>query len=61
MISQNNKITKVMFTCEGPEYWQYIARKDEAFYIKLYSDIAGQPVPPADIYSAGGAYAPRNK
>src|ERR1700694_5856983 len=42
--TQNNKITKIMFTCEGPEYWKFIARKDKALLVKLYSDIAGQPV-----------------
>ena len=61
VISQNNKITKVMFTCEGPEYWQYIAGKDKALLVKLYSDIAGQPVPQADLFGAGGSYMPRNK
>src|SRR5207249_1137039 len=24
-VKRNGKITKVMFTCEGPEYWKFIA------------------------------------
>jgi hypothetical protein len=61
VITQNNKIMKVMFTCEGPEYWSHVAKKDKALLVKLYSDIAGQAVPEADLYTSGGAYSPRNK
>jgi hypothetical protein len=61
VITQNNKIVKVMFTCEGPEYWSYIAKKDQALLVKLYSEIAGQQVPASDLYTSGGAYSPRNK
>jgi hypothetical protein len=61
VITQNNKITKVMFTCEGPEYWGHIARNDKALLVKLYSEIAGQAVPEAELFTSGGAYAPRNK
>jgi hypothetical protein len=60
VITQNSKITKVMFTCEGPEYWNYVASNDKALLVKLYSDIAGQAVPAAELYTSGGAYSPRN-
>jgi hypothetical protein len=58
---QNGKITKVMFTCESPEYWKFIADNDKALLVKLYSEIVGQAVPQADLFTAGGAYSPRNK
>lgn len=58
--SQGGKITKVMFTCEGPEYWEHIAG-DKALLVQLYSKIVGQPVPQADLFTAGGAYMPRNQ
>ena len=45
VITQNGKITKVMFTCEGPEYWKFIADNDKALLVKLYSEIAGQVRP----------------
>lgn len=59
-VSKNGKITKIMFTCEGPEYWDHIAG-DKALLVKLYSDIAGQPVPEADLYASSGRYLPHNK
>jgi hypothetical protein len=59
-IKQNGKLTKVMFTCEGPEYWNYIAN-DRTLLVKLYSEAAGQPVPDTELYTSGSAYSPRNK
>src|SRR6516164_340912 len=61
VLTQNGKIIKVMFTCEGPEYWKFIADNDKALLVKLYSEIAGQAVPQADLLTSGGAYSPRNK
>lgn len=58
--SQGGKISRVMFTCEGPEYWDHIAT-NKALLVKLYSDIVGQAVPQADLFPSGAAYAPRNK
>src|SRR5436305_759262 len=28
-LTKDGKITKVMFTCEGPEYWDFIGKKDK--------------------------------
>ena len=60
VIRQDGKITKVMFTCEGPEYWSHVA-DDKTLLTKLYSDIVGQQVPQSELFTAGGAYQPRNK
>jgi hypothetical protein len=57
--SESGKITKVMFTCEGPEYWNHLA-KDKTLLLKLYSDIVGHDIPPTQILSQSGKYLPRN-
>jgi len=59
-VKQNGKITRVMFTCEGPEYWKFIANSAPDLLVALYSKIAGQPVPKSDILTGGG-YRARNK
>jgi hypothetical protein len=59
VIRQDGKITKVMFTCEGPEYWKHVAG-DKTLLTKLYSDIVGQQVPQSELLTADGTYAPRN-
>jgi len=59
VIRQDGKITKVTFTCEGPEYWSHVAG-DKALLTTLYSDIVGQQVPQSELLTAGGTYAPRN-
>jgi hypothetical protein len=59
VVRQDGKITKVMFTCESPEYWSHVA-DDKKLLTKLYSDIVGQEVPQSELLTAGGAYAPRN-
>ena len=51
--SEGGKITKVMFTCESPEYWDHVA-KDKALLVKLYSDIVGRAVAPSEIFSSAG-------
>jgi hypothetical protein len=53
------KITRVMFTCEGPEYWKHVA-KEKALLLKLYGDIVGRPVKRSEILSSTGTYLPRN-
>lgn len=60
-IKQNGKITRVMFTCEGPEYWRFIAQNAPDLLVSLYSKIAGQPVPKSDLLTAGGSYRVNNK
>ena len=51
VIKEGGKITKVMFTCEGPEYWSHVA-SDKGLLTKLYSDIVGQPVPQSELFTA---------
>lgn len=54
------KITRIAFTCEGPEYWNFVARNDPDLLVSLYSSIVGQPVPRQDLLTAGGTYRARN-
>jgi hypothetical protein len=61
VVTENGKIRKIAFTCEGPEYWTFIARHDPDLLVSLYSDIVGQPVPRTDLLAANGAYRPQNK
>jgi hypothetical protein len=61
VVKKNGKITRVMFTCEGPEYWEFIARSKPDLLVALYSKIVGQPVPRKDLLSPGGVYNRRNK
>ncbi len=55
------KITRVMFTCEGPEYWKFIAANRPALLVELYTKLVGQPVPKKDLISKHGTYQPQNK
>jgi hypothetical protein len=61
VVKTNGKITRVMFTCEGPEYWEFIARSKPDLLVAMYSKIVGQPVPRKDLLSPGGVYNRRNK
>lgn len=56
----DGKISRIMLTCEGPEYWKFIAGRDRALLAKLYSDIVGRNVPLTDLLTPAGAYRPRN-
>jgi hypothetical protein len=60
VVRENGKITKIAFTCEGPEYWSFVARNDPDLLVSLYSDIAGEPVPRQDLLTANGTYRPSN-
>ena len=41
---QADKITRIMFTSEGPEYWTFIATHDPQLLATLYSKITKQQV-----------------
>ena len=61
VVKQNDKMIRVMFTCEGPEYWDFIAQNDPNLLVRLYSTIVGQPVPRRDLLAANGTYRRRNR
>jgi len=57
----SNKITKVTFTCEGPEYWKRLAQANAAKVLSLYQAFIGPQVTKEDLLGSDGAYDPNNK
>jgi len=55
------KITKVMFTCEGPEYWHLLAQSNPAKVLELYRTYINPNVQHSDLFGATGTYNPRNR
>lgn len=56
-----DKITRVTFTCEGPEYWQFLAATSPQKTLALYQEFVSPSVTLADLLSASGQYNPRNR
>lgn len=55
------KITKVMFTCEGPEYWEFLGGVNPDRVLALYQEHIGPQVRRQHLFSANGRYNPRNR
>lgn len=55
-----DKITRVDFTSEGPEYWQFLAATDPAKVVALYQKYIGPSVKESDLFQQG-RYVARNK
>jgi len=55
-----DKIVRVTFTSEGPEYWQFLAAVAPARVLELYKTHVSPTVKQADLF-AGGQYNPRNR
>jgi hypothetical protein len=56
----SDKIVRVMFTSEGPEYWQFLAAVDPGRVLELYKQHIGPQVKQADLFQ-GGQYNTRNR
>jgi hypothetical protein len=56
-----NKITRVTFTCEGPEYWEFLANAAPDVALQLYREFVSPDVRREDLYNAAGVYNPRNR
>jgi hypothetical protein len=54
-------INRVTFTCEGPEYWQYLAAVKPSIVVALYQQHVNPTVAKRDLFGADGRYNPRNK
>ena len=54
-------IARVEFTCEGPEYWQFLAAKVPEKVVALYKKHVNTAVVKADLFTAANVYKPRNK
>jgi hypothetical protein len=56
-----NKITKVTFTCEGPEYWSFLAQANPAKVLSLYQQFINPGVTKSDLFFSNGLYRSTNK
>lgn len=56
-----NKIKRVTFTCEGPEYWSFLARSSPDKALDLYRQHVSPSVQQQDLFTASGAYIERNR
>lgn len=54
-------ITRVTFTCEGPEYWTLLAETRPDRVVELYREHVDPAVRREDLFDASGAYIPRNR
>ena len=57
----DGRIKRVTFTCEGPEYWEFLAATNPAAVLALYQQHIDPSVAKRDLFGADGAYNPRNK
>ncbi len=55
------KITRVTFTCEGPEYWQFLAQSAPDVVLELYRQYIDHAIELEDLFDAQGRYSPRNR
>lgn len=55
------KIVRVELTCEGPEYWQFLAASDPNLVLHLYQKYVSGSVTLQDLFPNGGSYDPLNK
>lgn len=56
-----DKITRVTFTCESPEYWKFLATTTPRAALALYRKFVSPHVKMKDLFLPGGRYNPRNK
>ena len=54
------RIIKVTFTCEGPEYWHFLARVNPELVVQHYRKFVSPEVKPDDLF-INGKYNPLNK
>jgi len=55
-----DKITRVTFTSEGPEYWAFLAQADPATLVRLYQKSISPDVKESDLFR-NNVYIPRNQ
>jgi hypothetical protein len=58
---RGNKVFRVSFTCEVPEYWDALAGDDPNRLLALYRELAGPKVKLDDLIDADGTYNWFNK
>lgn len=58
---ETDKLVRVTFTCEGPEYWSFLANSAPDVALALYRQFVSPKVEKKDLFSPSGRYNPRNK
>jgi len=59
--SSDNKISRVTFTCEGPEYWETLAATSPHTVLALYRQHVSPTASQSDLFDATGTYKHRNR
>lgn len=59
--ANTDKIKKVTFTTETPEYWEELYKFDPVRCAEVYGELVGATVSKADLADAAGNYDPLNK
>ncbi|MGH3869684.1 MAG: hypothetical protein ACRDQ4_26995 [Pseudonocardiaceae bacterium] len=57
----DGKITRVTFTCEGPEYWELLAQTQPDTVVQLYQEFVNPAVQQNDLFDSSSNYIPRNR
>jgi hypothetical protein len=57
---QTKKITRVTFTSEGPEYWEFLAQFNPDLLLSLYRQHVSPDVKPQQLFDSQGNYNDRN-
>lgn len=57
----SGKITRVTFTCEGPEYWEFLAATAPDKVLALYREFVSAEVQPEDLFDSEGTYNRQNR
>ncbi|HEX8369732.1 MAG TPA: hypothetical protein VF604_14395 [Pyrinomonadaceae bacterium] len=60
-VKKNGKLDKVVFTCEGPEYWEFIADADEQLLLSLYRKYVSPAVQLNDLFTGTGTNRQYNR
>jgi hypothetical protein len=56
----DGKVTRVTFTCEGPEYWSALAQLRRERVLELYQEHVSPDVAESDLFPDGGKYDRNN-
>jgi hypothetical protein len=57
---ENDKVTRITFTCEGPEYWAALAQLNKPRVLELYHEYVSPDVDETDLFPGGGDYDGNN-
>jgi hypothetical protein len=61
VMRQGNKVVRITFTCEGPEYWDLLGERDPDKVLALYRTHVDPGVQRSDLFTADGRYIRRNR